>query len=457
MPYLRSAGISLPVLGFLCAVTLGASVVFGMVPHLSILRIPLSEVLKDEARGGTSSMQARLRNSLVAAEVAISVVLLIGAALVVQSLRALLHQNPGFDAHHVLTLSVSLPDLSYPSQPAFPFLSPASVQFEHAFTERLRNLPGVVAVGTATGLPADGGSGSIRFLIEGRPKAAGHEDECDILTVSTTYFSTLRVPVIEGRAFSDRDSVDTPPVVVVNRAFAKTYFPNGGAIGQRIRFTFNPRNPFRQIVGIVGDTAHADVAAPPSPVIYTPNNQDNSTYFAFLIRTAASPDSQVAAARAALHAMDPQLPMINPQSLDDLIQQSPSVFLRRYPSYLIGSFAVLALILAIVGLYGLMSYSITQRTREIGIRLTLGAQALDILRLVLRQGLGAAVAGTVAGVAAGFALTRLLTSLLFGVKAFDAVTFAAVAAIMIVVALAACLIPARRATSIDPTEALRYQ
>ncbi len=372
-------------------------------------------------------------------------------------MERLLGQDPGFNLHNVLTFSVNLPDSSYPSDKTPPYYSAAAVRFDHDFTQRLRSLPGVLDVGQTSGIPASGGSGTIRFVVEGRPTATGQEDECQIITVSTGYFSSLKIPLADGRFFNARDVRGAPDVVVVSRAFSKAYFPRENSIGKRIRFTYSAQNPFLQIVGVAADTASIDLAAPPPPIIYTPNDQGPSTYLSYMVRTAGEPDAFVGAARAALQEMDPQLPLIQPQSLEQIANQSPSVFLRRYPSYLIGSLAALALILAVVGLYGLISHLVLQRTREIGIRVALGAQRRDIMRMVLRQGLRATVAGVTIGVVAGLALTRLLRSLLYGVTPGDWLTFLSVALLLLVVALAACSIPARRATRVDPIVALRYE
>ena len=244
---------------------------------------------------------------------------------------------------------------------------------------------------------------------------------------------------------------------MVSRAFVKAYLHGENPIGKRVRFTYSAQNPYLQIVGIAGDTASIDLAAVPPAIIYTPNDQGPNTYLSYIVRTAGEPAAFVGAARAALQQMDPQLPLIQPQSLEDVANQSPSVFLRRYPSYLIGCFAALALILAIVGLYGLISHLVLQRTREIGIRVALGAQRPDILKMVLRQGIRATLAGVAIGVVAGLALTRLMSSLLFGVGPNDGLTFLSVALLLLAVALAACLIPARRATRVDPIVALRYE
>jgi putative ABC transport system permease protein len=457
MPYLRDTGMNLPVLFFLGGVTVLTGILFGLAPGLDASRTSLNDVLKDESRGGTSAGHARLRNALVVAEISISLVLLVGAGLLLKSLHALLGQDPGFNLHNVLTFSVNLPDSSYPSDKTPPYYSAAAVRFDHEFTQRLRSLPGVLDVGQTSGIPASGGSGTIRFVVEGRPTATGQEDECQIITVSTGYFSSLKIALADGRFFTPNDSRDAPGAVVVSRAFVKAYLPGENPVGKRIRFTYSAQNPFLQIVGVAADTASIDLAAPPPPIIYTPNDQGPSTYLSYMVRTAGEPGAFVGAARAALQEMDPQLPLIQPQSLEQIANQSPSVFLRRYPSYLIGSLAALALVLAVVGLYGLISHMVLQRTREIGIRVALGAQRRDIMRMVLRQGIRATVAGVAIGVAAGLALTRLLRGLLYGVTPGDWLTFLSVALLLLVVALAACSIPARRATRVDPIVALRYE
>jgi putative ABC transport system permease protein len=457
LPNLRETGIDFPILVFLAGVTLFTTLLFGLVPALSSSQAGVGDALKDESRGGTSTAHSRLRNAFVVAEIAISLVLLVGAGLMLQSLRALLHQNPGFDPEHLLTFSVNLPDSSYPSDKEYPFKSPAAIQFEHQFSERLRNLPGVQSVAVTTAIPIGGSGGTIRFLVEGRPTAAGQEDECDIITTNPGYFPTLKIPLMEGRLFAATDTAEAPEVVVVNQAFVKKYFPNEDPIGKRIRFTFNVKERFRQIVGVVGNVAQDDLAGPPVPIIYYPNDQGPSTYLTYMIRTVGNPDAFVGSIQAELHKMDQQLPLIQPLTMEQFTSQTPAVFLRRYPSYLIGSFAGLALILAMVGLYGLLSFTVVQRTREIGIRVALGAQGRDVLRLILGQGIRAVLAGVGVGVVAGLALTRLMASLLYGVKPTDLLTFASVCIMLMVVAVAACYIPARRAMGVDPLTALRHE
>jgi putative ABC transport system permease protein len=456
MPYLRNAGTNSAVLLFLCGITMLTAIVFGLAPALSVSRSPVNDVLKIESRGGTSMGHTRLRNAFVIAEIAISLVLLVGAGLLVKSLRALLHQNPGFNSTNVLAFSVNLPDASYPTQQEWPFDSPKSAQFEKNFTQRLADLPGVQSVAAADSVPLNGG-GSIRFVIEGQPRPAGQDEECDIRGADFRYFSTMKVPLISGRFFSPTDTEDVPWRIIVNQAFVKRYFPNEDPIGKRVHFTFNAKEPYREIVGVVGNIAEDDLAVALPPVIYYSVDQNPSSFMSYVVRTSGDPAAFIGAARAALTEIDPQLALIKPQSMEQIASQSPSVFLRRYPSYLIGSFATLALILAMVGLYGLISYAVTQRTREIGIRVALGAQREDILRMVIAEGSGAVLAGIAIGLAAALVLTRVMASLLYGVKPTDGITFASVAILLAIIALAACAIPARRATRVDPIVALRYE
>jgi predicted permease len=456
MPFLRSAGMNLPVLLFLCAVTVITAIVFGLAPALSVSRSSVNDILKDESRTGTSSTHARLRNALVVSEIAISLTLLVGAGLLLKSLGALLHQNPGFDSTNILAFSVNLPDSPYPTGQEWPFDSPKSMQFEREFTQRLSQLPGVQSVGAADSVPLLGG-GSIRFVIEGQPRPAGQDDECDIRGANPSYFPVMKVPLLAGRNFSRTDTKDVPWRIIVNQAFAKRYFSNEDPIGKRVRFTFNPKEPYREIIGVVGNIAEDDLAAPPPPVIYYSLDQNASSFLSFVVKSAGDPIAFVGTVRAALKEMDPQLALIRPQAMTQVTTQSPSVFLRRYPSYLIGTFAALALILAMVGLYGLISYTVTQRTREIGIRVALGAQREDILRMVLTQGGSAALIGIALGLSASIAVTRIMTSLLYGVKPTDAIVFASGAALLALVALVACWIPARRAVRVDPMIALRYE
>ena len=458
MPYLRSAGVSFPVLAFLCCITLATGILFGLAPALATTKSSMNDVLKDETRGGTSASHARFRNSLVVVEIAVCLVLLVGGSLMLQSLAALLRHDRGFDPRNTLTFDVNLPNLSYPNDKDNPNQNSSADQFTGDFIERLRNSPGVVNVASTSVLPLSGNGGTIRFVVEGRPTALGKEDECNESDVSRDYFGAMKISLVEGRLFSEDDTkLNAPEVVVVSRAFARSYFPNQSPIGKRIRYTFNAQQPFRQIVGVVGDVAMQDLDAPPPAVIYQPNERSGDTYLSFVVRTAGDPTALVGVARAILREIDPRLPLIQPRTLEQVAGEAPSVFLRSYPSLLIGTFAGLALLLAMIGLYGVISYSVLERTREIGIRVAMGAQRPDVLRLVLRQGMLTASLGVAAGVVAGLFLTRLMGALLYGVSSSDWLTFSTVAFCLLLVAGAACAIPARRATRVDPIVALRYE
>ena len=331
-------------------------------------------------------------------------------------------------------------------------------KFSREFRERLSEVPGVLDVASSTVIPATNNGTTIRFLIEGRPKQLGQEDECNIAEVSRNYFSTLKVPLLEGRYFTEDDAKPgAEEVVVVSRTFAKAYFPGESALNQRVRYTYDPKSHYRRIVGVVADMALVDLDQPPPAAVFELNERSGDTYLSYVVRTNGDPLTTVGAAREILHNFDSQLPLIEPRTLEQVAQQAPSVFLRSYPSLLIGSFAVLALVLAVIGLYGVISYSVLQRTREIGVRVAMGAQRRDVLRLVLREALTTSALGIAVGVASGLFLTRLMSSLLYGTNPNDWRTFLSVSIVLLCVAMAACAIPAIRATRVDPVIALRYE
>src|SRR6266699_1823261 len=413
-PLLRDPHANFAVLTFLCAAVIFTGVAFGLVPALQISHGREGETLKEEGRASAGGIRARLRSILVMAEIAFSLVLLIGSALMVKSLAALVDRNPGFDTQRLLVFVVNLPSTSYPKDPD-------AIRFDKEFTDRLRNLPGVEGVTSNSVAPLTGGGASIRFLIEGRPVAMGHENECNIRDVGSNYFSVMKIPLLAGRLFNDSADNETATQHVIVNA------------------------------------AEAGLDGPDEPSLFLPFAQDANSFIPYLVRTSGNPANATSAIRASLHALDPQLALIQPLTMDQIIAQSPSVFLRRYPAYLIGSFAALALILTMVGLYGLISYSVAHRAREIGIRIALGAQHYDVMRLVLGEGARLTIMGVFAGLAAALGLTQLMRSLLFGVSAVDPVTFATVAALLALVAIVACYIPARRAMRTDPAATLRYE
>jgi predicted permease len=450
-PFLRDAHTNLAVLAFLCVAVIFTGIAFGLAPALQISRGQECEALKEETRASAGGVRTRLRGVLVVAEIAFSLVLLIGSGLMVKSLTALLGRDPGFDAKNLLTFSVNLPPTTYPKDPD-------AIRFDKEFTERVRALPGVAGLASNSVVPLTGNGASIRFVIEGQPVAMGHENECNIRDVSNNYFSVMKIPLRAGRLFDDSaDSSTAPQHVIVNEAWAKQYLHGQDPIGKRIKFTYSPKENYREIVGVVENTADAGLDSPEESSLFLPFTQDTNSFINYVVRTAGDPTNAVGEVRASLHATDPQLVLIQPFTMDQIIAQSPSVFLRRYPSYLIGSFAALALILAMIGLYGLVSYSASQRTRELGIRIALGAQQKDVMRLVLGEGARLTVLGVVFGLLAALGLTQLMRSLLFGVSALDPGTFVSVAVVLAIVAVVACCIPARRAMRTDPAAALRYE
>jgi predicted permease len=450
MPFLRDARPDAAVFTFLCGAVLFTGILFGIAPALQASSTPIVEALKEDTRNLAGGSRTRLRDALVVAEISFSLVLLIGAGLMVKSLSALLHRDPGFDTQNLLTFAIFLPDKSYPD-------GPAGLRFVNGLVDRIRSLPGVKSADEVQTPPLAGSAGTIRFVVEGRPTEKGQEDECVISGDTPGYFSTMGIPLIAGRLFNDTDDVaGRPRHVIVNLAFASQYFPEGSPVGKRIRFTYSDKSPFQEIVGVVGSTPTSlDQAM--EPVMYLPFAQSPDSYFNLVIRTTSTPAATLTAVRTMLRDADPHLAVIHPLTMDQIIAQSPAVFLRRYPSYLIGGFSVLALMLGTIGLYGLISYSVSQRTREIGIRMALGASTNEILRLVIKQGTRLALIGVAIGVVAGLFLTRGMRSLLYGVTATDPVTFISVAVLLVVVALAACYVPARRATNVDPMVALRHE
>lgn len=450
-PFIRDAHANLAVLAFLCIAVIFTGLAFGLAPALQVSHGRESEALKEETRASTGGVRARLRAALVIAEIAFCLVLLIGSSLMVRSLTALLHRNPGFDPQNLLVFAVNLPPTSYPKDPD-------AVRFDKEFTDRLNKIPGVVGVTSSSIVPLSGGGASIRFVIEGQPVATGHENECNIRDISNNYFSVMRIPLRVGRLFDDSADSDTAPKhVIVNEAWVKRYLRDEDPLGKRVRFTYSPKEPFREIVGVVGNTADLGLDSADEASLFLPFSQDTDSFINYLLRTAGNPANALGGVRSSLRALDSQLVPIQPFTMDQIISQSPSVFLRRYPSYLIGSFAALALVLAMVGLYGLISYSVSQRTRELGIRIALGAQQKDVMRLVLGEGARLTLVGVFLGLAAALGLTQLMRSLLFGVSTMDPVTFVSVAVVLALVSIAACYIPARRAMSTDPAVTLRYE
>lgn len=450
MPYLTSLHVDTAMLAFSFGVAVLTGVLFGLAPALQMFHSEAGEVLKEETRSATGMGGAWLRNGLVVAELSISIVLLMGAGLMVRSMGALLRQDPGFQLQNLLTFAVNA-SASGKKDAA------AALNFEERLKTAIERLPGVQGMATVSKLPVTGAGNTIRFLIEGRPKEKGSEDEAFIRDVSANYLRVMKIPLVAGRFFGPDDTTREPRRLVVNKSFVERYFAGENAIGKRIRFTFSDKNPYVEIVGIIANENSNALDAPMAPIIYSSYEQSPNPSFFVVVRTLTRPEEMVEAIHGQLHNIDPELPMVNPRSMEQVISQSYSVFLRRYPSYLIGSFAILAMVLAMVGLYGQISFGVIQRTREIGIRMALGAQRKDVLRLIVGRGVLLTLLGIGIGIVAALGLTRLLASLLFGVKPYDLWTVAVVTVLLSAAAVAAAYIPARRAARVDPIDALRYE
>jgi putative ABC transport system permease protein len=440
------------VLAFTLGVSVLTGVVFGLAPAWRASRVNLQDALKEGGRGESGGASSgRLRGALVVGELALSLVLLIGAGLLVKSLWLLSGVEPGFEPSHLLTVRVELPEARYKE------VAQQTV-FRERVLEELNSLPGTRAA-MVSELPLGGESLMHNFVIEGRPALApGDEPELYARNVGGDYFNTMRIPLREGRAFNAQDTADSPPVGVVNEAFAREYFPGQSPVGARIRWARQSGPPqWVTIVGVAGDVKHFGLDKPEAAAIYMPFTQAASweRWMFLVVRSDADPAALAGAVKARVWSADSQIPVTKVLTMEEVA--AASVAGRRFQMALLGLFAAVALALACVGLYGVIAYSVARRTREIGVRMALGARAGDILGLVVRQGLVLASAGLAAGVAGALALTRLLAGLVYGVSTTDPATYAALSLLLLLVALLACLIPARRATKVNPMTALRYE
>jgi predicted permease len=452
MPYLRGLSLDAGALAFTAALSLAVSLLFGLAPALHASRVDLNAALKEGGKTSARASRNRLRSLLVVSEVALALVLLVGAGLMLKSLVRLLEVDPGFDPKNLLTMQLALPAGDYKEYER-------TAVFHRQLLERLNALPGVKGAATVGTLPIVGGN-TTRFYVAGRPvPEPGGETEANLRDVSDNYFRVVGVPLLSGRYFEARDdSKDAPGVVVVNQALAARMFPEGDAVGSRLVFTGDMTPPI-EIVGVVGDERVNGLDAQVGPVVYYPYLQDPSPGAGtnVVVRTDGDPLAAAAAVRAECRAIEPGVTTFGVRSMEQIIAESPATFMRRYPALLIGVFAAVALLLASVGIYGVVSYTVSQQTQEIGIRMALGAGRLDILRLVVGRGMALAALGLAAGVLASLALTRLMAGLLYGVTPTDPATYASITLLLGAVALAACVVPARRASRVDPMSALRYE
>jgi putative ABC transport system permease protein len=449
VPRFSETRLDLPVLAFTLGATLLTGLIFGLAPALSASKLDLNEALKE---GGRSASEGRARNRmrglLIISEVALSLVLLVGAGLLIKSFMHLRNTNPGFNPDRVLTASLSLPSIKYKEDEQI-------VRFFQQAIARTAQIPGVEAVGTIMPLPFSGNAISISFNIDGQPEPApGEEPVSGARIISPDYLRAMSIPVIKGRAFTEQDKADAPKVILINETLARKFFPNEDPIGKRLNLGIN--NIKGEIVGVVGDVRSSQLTKEAGPEFYVPDQYAAFGYASLVVRTSSDDPATIAPAlRSAIQEIDKDQPLYEVRTMNSLV--ADSIARQRFSMMLIALFAVLALTLAAVGIFGVMSFLVTQRTHEIGIRMALGAQDSDVLKMIVRQGMALTLAGIAIGLVAAFALTRVMSGLLYGVSATDPLTFIVVSALLAAVALLACYIPARRATRVDPMVALRYE
>jgi len=444
----KEATLDTRVLLFALAVSVMTGWLFGLVPALQLAKPELQSFLKEGARGsGESSRWNRVRGAFVVVQVALSLILLVSAGLLIRSFDKLLRVDVGFKTERLLTLEYRLPRNKY-KEPI------AQWNFHRQVVERLQEVPGVQSASLVRGLPFSGNGGTTSIVLPDRePPPKGMEPEVMFNTAMPNYFATIGIPLLKGRLFGNEDQANTPPVVVINQTMARRFWPSQDPLGQQIKFVQDSSTA--TVVGVVGDAKHYWLEEEQKPQMYDAYSQDPGLFATVVIRTAVEPLSLTEPVRQAIWKVDADQPMWKIRTVEFLVNRSTAD--RKFLMALMGIFASLALVLTIIGLYGVISYLVNQRTQEIGIRMALGAQMRDIMRMVLKQGMILVLTGVALGLAAAWMLTRLMSRLLYQVSATDPLTFAAIATLLVTVALLACYIPARRATKVDPLVALRYE
>jgi putative ABC transport system permease protein len=446
IPRAESIEVDSSVLAFTILVSVATGLIFGMAPALQASRTDLNSTLKDGARGTMGAGGHRLRSALVIGEVALSLLLLAGAGLMIKSFWRLQQVDPGFNPQNLLSVEVTLPAARYPE-------SQQRTAFFQQVLERVSTLPGVSAAAVVNSPPLSGRRNIDIFPIEGHPEPKGISDAplADFRLISPDYFRMMGIPMLQGRGFTEGDAQNTAKVTIVSQAFATKFGAGENMLGKRLRIG----DDWYAVVGVARDIRQSGLDEEAAPHVYVSYSQAGPTRAGLLVRTTTDPLSLVAAVRGQVQAVDRDQPIYNVDTMSAMI--AAAVAPRRLNLVLLGSFAALALALAAVGIYGVMANLVTQRTGEIGLRMALGAQQVDVLRLVIGRGLRLTLVGMAVGFGASFALMRLMASLLFGVSANDPFTFAAITVLLLLVALLACYMPARRATKVDPLVALRYE
>jgi putative ABC transport system permease protein len=435
--------------------TLGISVVtgliFGLAPALQISKPNLVESLKESGRSsGPGASRNHLRSVLVVSEIALTLVLLVCAGLLIRTVMQLGSVDTGFNTENVLAMNIGLPGIKYPKPEN-------KIAFYKQVSERIAALPGVKAAGTTSVLPLSDNFDGRGILVEDHPKPRGEEISVDLYVATPGYLRAMEIPLIKGRVITDQDTADSPKVVLINATMASQLWPSEDPLGKRIKFPGSEKDPqeWRSIVGVVKDVSQYALDKKAPMQIYVPHPQFSTGFNSIVVKTESEPLAMTASIRREILAVDKDQAAFNITTLEKLMGES--IAIRRFFMFLLLTFAGLALTLAAVGIYGVMSYVAAQRTHEIGIRMALGAQTRDVLKLIVGKGMALALIGVAAGLAGAFALTRLLGALLFGVSATDVITFVVVSVGLTLIALFACYIPARRATKVDPLVALRYE